>query len=127
MRSLLALYLALFSSDSFSSSHPLFYLSIIVFTRLFTVITKNKNSFSSSLYIAHDLLRASLSHASLLRWLSTHYRLKSYFPDEAREVVKSFNVGMRDFFDSGRCGDVNYVDTYNMTERLGVDHPDEVL
>ena len=40
--------------------------------------------------------------------------------------MKNFNEGMREFFDSGRCGDVNYVDTYNMTERLGVDHPEEV-
>ena len=60
------------------------------------------------------------------RWISTHYRMKGYFADEDAEVVKTYNEGMRRFFDSGGCADVNYADVYNMTQRLGVDHPQEV-
>ena len=52
--------------------------------------------------------------------------MKGYFPDEAEEVVKTYNEGMRKFFDSGDCADVNYADVYNMTRRLGKDHPSEV-
>ena len=51
-------------------------------------------------------------------WISTHYRIKGYFPDESPEMIKSYNEGMRSFFESGKCGHVNYVDVYNMTRSL---------
>jgi hypothetical protein len=52
--------------------------------------------------------------------------MKGYFPDEMADVVKTYNEGMRNFFDSGACADVNYADVYNMTQRLAVDYPQEV-
>ena len=60
------------------------------------------------------------------RWISTHYRMKQYYWDESIEMVKAYNEGMRQFFDSGSCADVNYIDVYNMTQRLGVGNPQEV-
>jgi hypothetical protein len=55
-------------------------------------------------------------------WISTHYRLVAHFPDEAEHQVKSYNEGMRNFFTSGKCGDINYIDVYNMTAALGQHH-----
>ena len=55
-------------------------------------------------------------------WISTHYRLVAHFPDEKEEIVKAYNDGMRDFFSSGKCGNVNYIDVYNMTAAFGINH-----
>jgi hypothetical protein len=52
--------------------------------------------------------------------------MKQYYSDESIEQVKKYNEGMRNFFDSGACADVNYADVYNMTQRLAVDYPQEV-
>jgi hypothetical protein len=52
--------------------------------------------------------------------------MKQIYSDESIEQVKAYNKGMRSFFDSGACADVNYADVYNMTQRLGVDYPQEV-
>ena len=52
--------------------------------------------------------------------------MKSYYDDEKANVVQDYNIGMRNFFDSGRCGDVNYIDVFNMTASLGINEPDEV-
>jgi hypothetical protein len=52
--------------------------------------------------------------------------MKGYFLDEMADVVETYNEGMRQFFESGGCADVNYADVYNMTQRLGVDYPQEV-
>lgn len=52
--------------------------------------------------------------------------MKQYYWDESIEMVKAYNEGMRQFFDSGSCADVNYIDVYNMTQRLGVGNPQEV-
>jgi hypothetical protein len=58
-------------------------------------------------------------------WVSTHYRIIGWFDDEKEEVVKNFNTGMRSYFDSGRCGPINYIDVYNMT--LGLkDKPENI-
>jgi hypothetical protein len=51
--------------------------------------------------------------------------MKGWFGDEQPEIVKDYNLGMRKFMDDGQCGEVNYVDVYNMTARLVIDHPDE--
>eukprot|EP01034_Spumella_vulgaris_P024487 gene24487-30838_t len=51
--------------------------------------------------------------------------MKAYFDDEKPEIVKRYNEEMRHHFDSHKCGAVNYVDVYNMTARLGVDHATE--
>ena len=57
-------------------------------------------------------------------WISTHYRLVAHFPDEKEQVVKSYNEGMREFFSGGQCGEVNYIDVYNMTASFGEHHKD---
>ena len=57
-------------------------------------------------------------------WVSTHYRLVAHFPDEKESIVKAYNEGMRRFFASGKCGDVNYIDVYNMTASFGEHHRD---
>jgi hypothetical protein len=38
--------------------------------------------------------------------------------------VKSYNEGMREFFRGGQCGEVNYIDVYNMTASFGEHHKD---
>lgn len=53
-----------------------------------------------------------------LWWVSTHARLMATQPDEEPEYVKKFNVEMRDWADSGKCGNMNYIDVFNMTEKL---------
>lgn len=52
-------------------------------------------------------------------WISTHYRLRAIYDDEKPDIVRGYNLGMREYFDRGaRCGPVNYVDVYNMTAAL---------
>jgi hypothetical protein len=60
-------------------------------------------------------------------WVSTHQRSVGYFLDEKPEVVERYNREMREFFDRGRCGAVNYIDVFNMTSRLVQDHNEESL
>ena len=45
--------------------------------------------------------------------------MHGYFPDELPDIIKSYNEGMRAFFESGKCGAVDYLDVYNMTRQLG--------
>lgn len=67
-------------------------------------------------------------HNCAIYWISTHYRMKPYFMDESPELIKEYNLGMRNYFDEGvHCGDVNYIDVYNMTAGLGIDHKDDAL
>lgn len=58
-----------------------------------------------------------------LWWLPTHYRFKAYFPEEVPGRVKEYNEKMREFFDAGECGPMNYIDVFNMTKHLAVTHP----
>jgi hypothetical protein len=61
-------------------------------------------------------------------WVSTHYRLRAIYDDEKPDVVRDYNLGMRKFFEEGkRCGPVNYVDVYNMTADLAINHHEEAL
>ena len=54
-------------------------------------------------------------------WLSTHFRQHPLDnADETYEIVESYNNEMRSFFDSGQCGNVNYLDVYNMTKSLAL-------
>lgn len=74
-----------------------------------------------------------------LYWVSTHYRMKGYFPDETSDQVKGFNEGMRSFFRSGPgsghsnnddksvCGEVDFIDVYNMTANLAERHAEEAV
>ncbi len=55
-------------------------------------------------------------------WVTTHNRLVAHFPDEKPELVEKYNYDMQEFFDSQKCGPVNFVDVYNMTRSLVVDH-----
>ena len=50
--------------------------------------------------------------------MSTHQRIIGWFDDEKTPASKRFNEGMRSYFDSGRCGDYNTIDVYNMTKSL---------
>jgi hypothetical protein len=61
-------------------------------------------------------------HLCSLWWISTHRRVAAMFPDEEVEVVHQYNLQMRDFFDAGQCGKVNYIDVYNMTASLAQRH-----
>jgi len=55
-------------------------------------------------------------------WVPTHYRLKHYNSEEVPERVREYNLEMRNFFDTNACGLVNYVDVWNMTESLALNH-----
>jgi hypothetical protein len=60
-------------------------------------------------------------------WISTHYRVKGYFHDETPEKIKQYNEDMRNWYgdEKKNCGNVNYVDVYNMTARLTIDQLEE--
>lgn len=58
-------------------------------------------------------------------WVSTHQRVMKHFPDEAPDRVQHYNVQMREFFDSGKCGNVNYIDVFNMTDSITMLHNEE--
>jgi hypothetical protein len=60
-----------------------------------------------------------------LWWVSTHYRIAAVFADEVPDQVFKYNLAMRDFFDDKKCGNVNYIDVYNMTARLSLEHAAE--
>lgn len=62
--------------------------------------------------------RIGLSEQCSSWWVSTHYRLLAKFPDEEPAVVEEYNTQMRSFFESGACGNVNYIDVYNMTKSI---------
>jgi hypothetical protein len=51
-------------------------------------------------------------------WISTHYRITAHFDDEKPLVVEEYNKEMRKFYDSGACGNTNYIDVFNMTSKL---------
>lgn len=51
-------------------------------------------------------------------WVSTHARYIAYFLDESPASVDSFNEEMKEFFESRKCGNTNYIDVYNMTNSL---------
>jgi hypothetical protein len=51
-------------------------------------------------------------------WMSTHQRIIGWFDDEKPAVIEKFNRDMRSFFDSGKCGEFNYIDVFNMTQAL---------
>jgi hypothetical protein len=58
-------------------------------------------------------------------WVSTHQRVQQHFPDEAPDVVQNYNIKMREFFESGQCGNVNYIDVFNMTDSITMLHNEE--
>ena len=61
-----------------------------------------------------------------LYWISTHARYSVVFPDETPEIVKDFNVGMRKFIEDKKCGNkTGYIDVFNMTESLMINHHPE--
>eukprot|EP01031_Cornospumella_fuschlensis_P039046 gene39046-47507_t len=89
--------------------------------------TAYSNFFSDSIcpqVIENKELDGSYKKPCSLWWVSTHFRRVGYFADEKEEVVKDYNLGMRHFFDSGKCGKVNYIDVYNMTSALVKELPD---
>lgn len=51
-------------------------------------------------------------------WLSTHARILYHHDDERPEVIRKYNEDMRTFFESDGCGEVSYIDVYNMTASL---------
>jgi len=69
-----------------------------------------------------DEPKESLKNTCHTWWISTHYRLVAYYSDEAAERVKNYNEEMRSFYESGKCGSVNYVDVYNFTAALATNH-----
>jgi hypothetical protein len=67
------------------------------------------------------------SHPCSMWWISTHYRVRGIFEDETAEKIQYYNEQMRLYFDTKKCGDVNYVDVYNMTRELGINHNAEAI
>lgn len=70
------------------------------------------------LKVSEEQFPGDFAHPCSTWWISTHHRLRAYFDDEKPEVVKEYNRGMRAFHDSGACGPTNYIDVWNMTNRL---------
>ena len=83
-------------------------------------------------FIDDDRCTTRPVHCSLLRlqWsffvrpcVSCPIDILCLLPLPSRHLA--FLTDMRDFFVSGGCGPVNYVDVYNMTRSLVLGHPDE--
>jgi hypothetical protein len=61
-------------------------------------------------------------------WISTHFRVRAIFGDETDEIIRDYNLNMRKYFDEGlRCGDVNYIDVYNVTANLVLNHREQAV
>lgn len=56
-------------------------------------------------------------------WVSTHARARILHNDETYDRIKSFNLKMRQFMESGKCGPMGYIDVYNMTDYLLTNFP----
>ena len=65
------------------------------------------------------------THKCSIWWLSTHQRLQQHYPDESPEQIQQYNLDMRQFMESGDCGNVNYIDVFNMTDSLTMQHREE--
>jgi hypothetical protein len=74
-------------------------------------------------YICPELLAKDT--ACSLFWISTHARHHMQFKDEVDGKVQAFNEHMRMFFEEGKCGDVGYIDVFNMTSNLIRQHQSE--
>ncbi|KAK9833262.1 hypothetical protein WJX81_000764 [Elliptochloris bilobata] len=63
-------------------------------------------------------------------WITTHQRLNHHSHvkptfGEDHTTIHRYNVGMREFFEAGRCGNVHVVDMFNMTNALVTEMPIE--
>ena len=67
----------------------------------------------------NSMISGHSKHCSIW-WVSTHARIRTIWDDETPEFVTSFNEGMKEFYESGKCGQTNYIDVYNMTTALAV-------
>jgi hypothetical protein len=84
-----------------------------------------ENSICKDIKAKKDVIDGSYEQPCSLWWISTHFRRIGWFPDEKEDVVRDYNLGMRKFFDSKACGNVNYVDMWNMTAALVKHLPEE--
>ena len=60
-------------------------------------------------------------------WMSSHHQPGNSAltqPDESPDRIEVYNNEMRQFFLSGQCGSVTYVDVWNMTYQLAMEHTD---
>jgi len=67
---------------------------------------------------------------SVATFLSTHYRIDEYHTGpQSHKDVENFNLGMKEIFASGRCGrgNIDFIDVYNMTSQLVLNHYNESL
>jgi len=67
---------------------------------------------------AHSGINLAAERVCSVWWVSTHARLKAYYADEVSHQIEDYNLGMRQFYDSGGCGPVSYIDVFNMTKGL---------
>lgn len=66
--------------------------------------------------------RGDIGEKCSVWWMSTHQRFSYLYKDEKPEKIDHFNRKMRDFFQSGQCGPINYIDVFNMTQKLVDNH-----
>jgi hypothetical protein len=69
-------------------------------------------------FLYGDSLCSMAGPPSITTWVSTHARMAPTHEFETSERVRNFNDGMKDFILSGRCGPIDYIDVYNMTNEL---------
>jgi hypothetical protein len=80
-------------------------------------VANNATAYSDH-YLHGDTLCKMAGPPSITTWVSTHARLAPTHQYETSERVRTYNDGMKDFILSGRCGSIEYIDVYNMTNNL---------
>ena len=77
---------------------------------------------NASAYINHYLSGNNLCSItgppSIISWVSTHSRTAPLYDTESPTRVRLYNEQMKNFVLSGRCGKIEYIDVYNMTNDL---------
>jgi hypothetical protein len=77
---------------------------------------------NASAYINHYLSGNNLCSItgppSIISWVSTHSRTAPLYDSESPTRVRLYNEQMKNFVLSGRCGKIEYIDVYNMTNDL---------
>lgn len=87
----------------------------------------NASAYSSHYLSSTNSLCSNSGPPSITIWISTHARIASTNKFETSARVKLYNEQMKDFVLSGRCGPIQYIDVYNMTNDLKTNHRDDAL
>ena len=87
----------------------------------------NASAYSSHYLSSSNSLCSISGPPSITIWISTHARIAGTNKFETSARVESYNEQMKDFVLSGLCGKIQYIDVYNMTNELKINHRADAL